>query len=193
MKIFNSLLVLHVVLLSLSCNANDKSPINGATVKWLIKHYFSDQARIIKNDQPYFKTGDFNGDGVEDIAILFLPRTKPKTSAHIKVSTPWVYPGSRTSKIYRKSIAIFHGDQEGDWLSTKSRAFALVDTSGALETPSFELLVTRKSEKDYKNHRDMLPVNTSYDLIIIPTEAGIDTYIYWDKDNYKLFEPEEIP
>ena len=192
MKILILLLVLHILLLSLSCS-NNNTPINRIMVEELVKHYFSDQAMIIEQAQPHFKTGDFNGDGVEDIVLLFLPKTKPKTSAQIKVSTPWIYPVSNTSNIYHQSIAIFHGVRDGNWLSTKSRVFALVDTSGVLETPSFELLVLRKNAKDYNKHISMLPENTAYDLIIIPTEAGIDTYIYWDKDNYKLFEPEEIP
>ncbi len=31
------------------------------------------------------------------------------------------------------------------------------------------------------------------DIIILPTEAGIDTYVYWDSDSYKLHIPEEEP
>lgn len=192
MKTLNSILILPIVLLCLSCSANDKLPINEETIEKLIKYYFSDQAKIIKTTPPYFKAGDFNGDGLEDIVVLFLPKIKPKTSDHLKVSMPWGFPGPRASKIYTTSLAIFHG-AHGYWLPAKTHAFALVDTSGAIETPSFELLVARKSDKDYKKYRAMLPVKILYDLIIIPTEAGIDTYIYWDKGSYKLFEPEEIP
>jgi hypothetical protein len=180
------------MLMSLSCNAKDTGVNNEETARMLIKHSFSGQATIIESKKPFVRSGDFNADGVDDLAVLFLPKTKPKASKQLKVSMPWVYPGVTPSKTYHKSLAIFHGDKNG-WKSANIQAFALLDTLGVLETPSFELLITRKGDKDYKNHSAMLPIKSSGDLIILPTEAGIDTYVYWDKDSYKLLEPEEIP
>ena len=105
---------------------------------------------------------------------------------------PWVYPSTEKSKKYHRSLVIFQ-KTSNNWLTDKTRVFTMLDTTGVLETPSFKLLVSYKSNKDYSEHASMLPVKTNSDLIILPTEAGIDTYIYWDKDTYKLFEPEEIP
>ena len=36
-------------------------------------------------------------------------------------------------------------------------------------------------------------LNAKGDLIIIPTGAGIDTYLYWDGQGFRYFEPDFIP
>jgi len=130
--------------------------------------------------------------GVNDIAVLFTPKSEPEKISQLKVLTLWVYPNTKPSNKYRKSLAIFQSNN-GKWALDKLHVFALLDTNGVLETPSFELLTINKENKDYISHASSLPVKTSNDLIILPTEAGIDTYVYWDKNTYKLFEPEEIP
>ncbi|MFK5913443.1 MAG: hypothetical protein QM484_03640 [Woeseiaceae bacterium] len=191
MKYIYILASLPLLLLTLSCSAENNTN-NSATVVKLINTFLSKQVTLKKNASPSFKLGDFNGDGLEDIAVLFTPISKPIESAQIKVSTPWIYPSTIQSKKYHKSLAVFQS-AGGDWLSDKTRIFIMLDTSGVLETPSFKLLVSNKSDKDYKEHKNMLPVKTNNDLIILPTEAGIDTYIYWDKGTYNLFEPEEMP
>ena len=192
MNVLNRLLVPLVILTSLSCQANEPPPINEKLVKKLVQHYFSDQAKINAKNKSYFKSGDFNGDMIQDLAVLIHPKIKPKSSAQLQVSMPWVYPGVKGGDVYRTSLVIFHGNKQG-WFAEKSRAFVFLDTSGTMETPSFELLVIGKGDQDYKDHSSLLSISTSNDLIIIPTEAGIDTYIYWKKDQYKLFEPEEMP
>ncbi len=136
--------------------------------------------------------GDFNGDGINDFAVVFLPVADVIETNRLKVTKLWSYPDSAASEKNHKSLLIFHGSK-GGWLSDDDRVFVFLDQSGALETPSFELLISRVKDKDYKNNISYLPVVIKSDLIILPTEAGIDTYIYWDKGEYKLYEPEEMP
>lgn len=191
MKNIHILLMLPIILLPLSCNA-DESINDSKTVMKLLNHFFPNNIKIEKNAKPNFKLGDFNGDGLEDIAVLFMPASKPIESKTIKVSMPWVYPSTKQSKNYHKSLIIFQ-NSGGNWFSGETQVFAMLDTTGVLETPSFKLLVSKKSDKDYKEHTNIIPIKTNNDLIVLPTEAGIDTYIYWDKNTYKFFEPEETP
>ena len=186
MKYINVLLF---SLLSLSCSAESNISHDAKTVEKLLNSFFTGQDINIK---PKFKQGDFNGDGVDDIAVLFTPKSKPKETSQLKVLTPWIYPNTKPSDNYRKSLAIFQSTK-GKWALDKIHVYALLDTNGVLETPSFQLLSTSRKDKNYSEHASMLPIKTKNDLIILPTEAGIDTYIYWDKDTYKLFEPEEMP
>lgn len=192
MKTHSRLFVLSVALLSLSCSASDKNATTPETVRQLITNFFSEKVKPAEEKHPLFKIGDFNGDGIDDIATIVTPLSKPGESARIKVTMPWVYPGTPSGNEYHKSLVIFNGSKTG-WMSDQTRAFLLLDTSGALETPSFDLLVSKKSDNDYKNHSKGLPTKITSDLIIIPTEAGIDTYVYWDKSGYVLFEPDEAP
>ncbi len=186
MKYFYMLLIL---LLPLSCSAELDINNNSKTASELLNYFFPDSDKNIK---PNFKLGDFNGDGIKDIIVLFTPKSKPITTAQLKVLMPWVYSTTKSLKKYRKSLVIFQKN-DGKWLSDKTKVYVLLDTTGVLETPSFELLTINKKHKDYLSHTHMLPIKTIKDLIILPMEAGIDTYVYWDNNTYKLFEPEEVP
>jgi hypothetical protein len=93
------------------------------------------------------------------MAVLFTPLSKPKETPQIKVSYPWVYPGIQASNKPSTSLAIFHGN-ENDWLSKHTYGHALIDTEGALETPSFELLTSSKNDSEYLIHSANLPYPT---------------------------------
>ena len=194
MMYLNRLFILSIIsaIFSFSCNAGDKSDENTVLVNSMVKKLLSSKAVIDINNASTVIQGDFNGDGINDFAVVFLPVAEITASNKLKVTKLWNYPGSVSSGKLHKSLAIFHGSKS-DWLSDATQVFVLLDDTAALETPSFELLISRIGDKEYKNHTSYLPVKLQSDLIILPTEAGIDTYIYWDKDTYKLFEPEEIP
>ena len=92
-----------------------------------------------------------NGDGLIDLAILFLPVFEMTASNNLNVSKLWQYPGNVTSAGFHKSLAIFHGS-ESEWLSGNTQVYVLLDDTGALETPSFKLLVSHVGDKDYKDN-----------------------------------------
>jgi len=189
MKPGNTLVLLLLLVFTLSCSAGN-SDIE--TVKQLMNEYFPGQKKLNNQTEQEYKWGDFNGDGIKDILVLFRPEFNPVETDRFKVSKPWVYPWSKSSKKLYKSIAIFNGSKSG-WNSDAANVFVLLDTVGVLETPSFKLILSKTTDKDYTSHSQMLPVKVKGDLVIIPTEAGIDTYIYWDRNEYKLYEPEEMP
>lgn len=178
-----------VLLLSLSCSASINSN-NSKTVIKLLNTFFPNLN--VPNKKPIFKVGDFNNDGLEDIVVLFKPSSKPVITSQVKVTMPWAYSSDNTTDQYRRSLFIFQ-KVGANWFTDKPKVFVMLDTSGVLETPSFKLIVNYKKNKDHNEHTSMLPVKSNGDLIILPTEAGIDTYIYWDENTYKFFAPEEIP
>lgn len=65
------LILLQVFLFPLGCSANKADVIDEKAIQTVIKYYFSDKAKVDFESQPYFLSGDFNGDGIDDIAILF--------------------------------------------------------------------------------------------------------------------------
>lgn len=189
MKYRQTLILILFYSVSLTCGAVEN---NVETVKSLIKYFLPTQDKLSKKTTVDFRTGDFNGDGIEDIVVVFKPAFKPEQTSQLIMSEPWTYPGVTPGNKYHSSIAIFNGSHS-DWISDKTRVFVMLARSGVLETPSFKLIVSKKTDKDYTDYSEMLPVKTSYDLLILPTEAGIDTYVYWDKNTYKFLEPEEMP
>ncbi|MGD8837280.1 MAG: hypothetical protein PVJ19_20210 [Desulfobacteraceae bacterium] len=192
MNKFCGLILLIALLIPLNCDAKDTTTINGETVQKLMQHYFSADAKVGDDRLPYYGTGDFNADGINDVAVLFYPQQNMKQSKQVRPSWPWAFEGSMQSDKHYKSLAIINGHPDG-WMSPNTQVFALFDKSGTLETPSFQLIVKKRSENDYAQHLKGLPVPTAGDLIILPTEAGIDTYIFWNKSTYKLHIPEEVP
>lgn len=192
MKFNNTFMLLSLFIFTLSCSANNGVNTDAKTVKQLMDDYFPTYKSGSNHRKLEYKLGDFNGDGIIDVLVLFQPGFRPAETVQLKISKPWRYPGSESVKKHSKSIAIFNGSRSG-WKSDKIRVYVLLDNIGVLETPSFKLLLSKTADKNYAEHNEILPVKSKSDLIIIPTEAGIDTYIYWDKNEYKLFEPDEIP
>ena len=189
MTLINLLFIVLAFILPLSCSAESSMSANQETVTKLLNTFFPE---LKQSKKPNYKLGDFNGDGLEDIVVLFTPQSKPAETKQLKVLMPWVYPTTKKTDKYRQSLVIFQ-KTNSQWVSNETHVYALLDTNGVLETPSFQLLTTSNKDKDYASHASMLPIKTKNDLIILPTEAGIDTYVYWDKDTYTLFEPEEMP
>jgi hypothetical protein len=188
----SSLIILAVLLTPLNCVAKDVETINAKTVRKVIQYYFSADAKVSIDSQPSYVTGDFNEDGLTDIAVLIYPQKKIIPSKQVQLSLPWAFGGNVQSDKYHKSLAIINGCPNG-WFSTSTKIFVLLDTSGVLEAPSFHLIVSKRSASDYGQHLKLLNLRKAGDLIILPTEAGIDTYILWDRSTYKLHITEESP
>ena len=186
------LIAIPLFLLTLSCSAKDTTTVNVKTAKNIVTHYFATTAKVATTRQPAFITGDFNGDGIEDLAVLIKLDGTLSTSRQVQVSSPWEFPGSVQSNSYATSLVIINGSKDG-WMSADTQVYVLLDKSGVLETPSFQLMQKNKSDPDYSQIQAMLPVKNAGDLIVLPTEAGIDTYIYWYKTSYRLFTPDEVP
>lgn len=189
---FPQLILLSFLILPLSCSAGDNSESDAQTARNIIAHYFTTKANISSTHRPSFVRGDFNGDGITDIAILFQPANTVTTSRQVQTSTPWAFPGSVQSDAYQTSLVIINGTR-GGWFSPDTKVYALLDKSGSLQTPSFQLTVKRKADKEYANLQAMLPVKHPGDLIVLPTEAGIDTILFWDRTKYNLHVPAEVP
>lgn len=187
---YRNLFFLPVLLFSFACNATDDATISAKSVKSIIKYYVHTSVESNKND--FYVSGDFNRDGYTDLAVLFKPDKKLMPNSQLHISKPWTIPETVQPEQYHRSLVIINGRSDG-FSSHKNKVFVLIDYSGALETPSFQLIIKKRNEKDYGEHRDMLPKKVNGDIIILPTEAGIDTYVYWDKNSYKLHIPEEEP
>ncbi|MBE9567198.1 MAG: hypothetical protein IMF14_00785 [Proteobacteria bacterium] len=186
---FFAVSVLSVIFAS-SCSAEDKA--GSESLESVFQQYLSPHTIVLNKGKPASVRGDFNGDGFSDVAVVFLPATEIAASDLLHVSRLRRSPEFFSSGKPHRSLAIFHGGKAG-WSSGVIQVFVLLDDSGALETPSFELLISRVDGNAYSDLVSGIPVEPAGDLIILPTEAGIDTYLYWNRDRYKLFEPEDIP
>ncbi|VAW57978.1 hypothetical protein MNBD_GAMMA11-2885 [hydrothermal vent metagenome] len=174
------------------CYAGDKEKTKMALARQLTGKFLLAKAVIDESDLTTVKQGDFNGDGIKDIAVVFLPVAEIKSENNITVQTLWADSVKNLATKYYKSIGIFHGSKVG-WLSDSIRVSVLLAGDGVLEVPAFELLSARVGSEDYQQYYAWRPIELKGDFLIVPTEAGIDTYVYWNKDRYELLWPDEIP
>ncbi|HED34021.1 MAG TPA: hypothetical protein ENJ08_07385 [Gammaproteobacteria bacterium] len=171
---------------------SDEVSVNIALVKQLVRKFLPDKVVIDERDLITVKQGDYNGDGIKDIAIIFLPTSEIKSEKNITVQRLWAGSVKNSATKYYQSIGIFHGSKVG-WLSDSIRVSVLLAGDGVFEVPAFELLSARVGSEDYQQYYAWRPIELKGDFLIVPTEAGIDTYVYWNKDRYELLWPDEIP
>jgi len=190
MNVYKTILM-PMLLLTWSCQAEQTKELSTSDIAALIPHYFGASALADERNDFYIR-GDFNGDGIDDIAVLFKPGKVLSAAEQVKTSTPWIAADNTQQGAYHTSLAIINGTKDG-MLSHSAQVFALLDYTGVLETPSFQLIVVKHNDDDYPEYVSLLPVQTKSDLLVLPTEAGIDTYIYWDNSSYHLKVPQSSP
>jgi len=131
------------------CYAGDKEKARMVLASQLSEKFLAARTVLDESDLTTVKQGDFNGDGIKDIAVVFLPVLEIKSTNKIKVQRLWEnFSQSDTTK-YHKSIAIFHGSKAG-WLSDATQVSVLLAGDGTLEVPAFELLSARVGGEDYQ-------------------------------------------
>lgn len=187
-QLFKFLLIL---LVSTSCAAKPES--QNEKIEKLITHFYQDSTTL-KSQLENHISGDFNGDKITDLAVLFLPKSKPKAHRNLKI----YHPNSNNKKIdksFKTSLIIFHGNSEGWYKPEKINTYIFLKTDGRFETPSFELISSHSIDKNYYKdyHKANLNAYFKGDFIILPSESGIDSYIYWNGNDYEMHDIEEIP
>src|SRR5689334_14226928 len=90
-------------------------------VQEAIKRVFKDAAVIDTNYNPSFLTGDFNGDGSQDIAVVVKPVKLDEMNQEL---SPWLVRQPRTNKVDRARapitkndtlLAVIHGYGANHW------------------------------------------------------------------------------
>lgn len=147
---------------------------------------FSDRKSVSNNH-------DIDGDGKTDLVELVkFSKVVNGIPSTIKLITPWPL----TDEINQKSHDLKKGSHNNllvtlgnshQFLIHDMNAVSLLDTEAAQD-----LSLISKVELP---ELDLPEVNAKAkgDLIVIPTEAGIDTYLYWNGLTFIAYEPLELP
>ena len=138
--------------------------------------------------------GDFNGDGEKDtlMAVVIKENVKQFSNA-FELIQPWplnepvLEQNDAAHKPVHYGLVLIHGGQKRPVLLYDANPVSILGTQAA------QSLHTVEHNKISNLEEETLQNNAKGDVIVIPTEAGIDTYLYWNGETYRALEPKEVP
>ncbi len=159
-----------------------------------IKSSFGPNIEVVGGSKPVELKGDLNGDGAQDIAVLVKPQGKRgELAPGVKMvhTAEGVRELAPTSILNGKnSLAVIHGGTGDKFLIY---AFGWIGWNGA-ETGPLLVLPKAKQKRDKQGYATLSPENyvslpekNKGDVIVVPTEAGINTILYWDGMKYRFW------
>ena len=181
-KVLVSVLLSLLLLPSIaSCAQNDSSTMWSESFKPMQNH-FSISERF-KQSQAKF---DFNGDDAVDFIYYVDVVQSPETLSVVNLIQPWAKMDEQKEGA-KTAVIIIHGGDLLPVIIHDKNDFSVLDTSAMVQSD-----VVLKDNIGLLDEPE-LNVKAKGDIIIIPTEAGIDSYIYWNGSKYQLFESIDIP
>lgn len=125
---------------------------------------------------------DVNGDGIKD--NIKLIKNLKKGCVVKKAFSPWT-DGTEKKDITLRSSAII--------IATKNKMHIIYDdeTPSILDTSAIDKITTVPRTIVSKEITDLKAAKG--DVVIIPTESGIDSYLYWNGNRYQSLFPNEEP
>jgi hypothetical protein len=132
---------------------------------------------------------DFNADGLVDYIYYVDVTGNIETISNdisLDVVQPWLKMDEQ-KKGSKTGVVIIHG---GDVLSSlihDKNDVSILDASAMLQSK-----VIKKDRIKFIEEAELIS-KAKGDIILIPTEAGIDSFIYWDGLTYQLYEVIDIP
>ncbi|HEX5601781.1 MAG TPA: hypothetical protein VFX63_04490 [Pyrinomonadaceae bacterium] len=160
-------------------------------VEQTVKRIFKDAAVIDSNYNPSFLSGDFNGDGSQDLAVILKPAKLDLMNQELP---PWLVRQPRNNKASRAPapiekdetfLAVIHGYGANHWRDPDAtQTFVLKDVVGQ------NLKVQSPKEFVAANTGRKLP-RPQGDLIG-ETVSGTAGYLYYAQATYSWYDPKSF-
>ncbi len=159
------------------------------------ENHFSVVDKLVVGRKNIFKA-DLNGDSIEDtLSVINSVSINQSMLDTITTLHPWPYygEGAPSAELTEGStISLFIELSLGDagyhnYLIYDVNVPSILDADAASE-----LLVSKIANLDKVEFKGLVG-HARGDVIVLPTEAGIDTYIYWNGESFMVYEPAEQP
>jgi hypothetical protein len=147
--------------------------------------------------KPFYVMGDFNGDGGQDIVVVVrINGRRNNLPKDVRVLNPFEFRGAikfpaNPASENKLALAIIHG-----WKTPgPRRTFLLIGDSPILileyaRATSNQLddrkgLIELMGKRDKRPKGETLPRGSRGDVIVLGTEVGGDSHLYWDGRTYR--------
>ena len=157
-------------------------------VQAAVKRIFKDAAVVDTNYNPNYLSGDFNGDGSEDLAVIVKPVKLEEMNQELP---PWLVRQPRSNRAERTRLridkdetllAVIHGYGANHWRDPEAtQTFVLKDVVG--------------NDLKVHNPKDFVTANSGRKLprpqgdLIGETVAGSPGYLYYAQATYSWYDP----
>ena len=144
-----------------------------------------------------FASGDFDGDGTPDAVYLvtILPQSaEHKLAADVTVISKLFGLAPLGPRGESLALAILQDGGKRKFLLT---GYQSEGVSGYFESPIWSgmpvpLAVAKPGSKSFAEFQQQ-EKKIRHDILVVGTEAGIDTALYWNGKSYAIFRPIEEP
>lgn len=148
---------------------------------------------VFVNRKALSGTHDIDGDGKNDVVeVVNISENLQALPSSIILVTPWAPTSEDSEKPHQfktgsdNNVLVTLGNSK-QFLMHDKNEISILDTEAAQE-----INVTRKSELGTLDLPE-LSAQAKGDVIVVPTEAGIDTYLFWNGNAFQSYEPLELP
>jgi hypothetical protein len=178
-------------------------PTSATAVALALQKHFGPAVEAVTSFQPFYMIGDFNGDGVPDLAaVVRLKARRQALPVDVKLLNPFERGGAikfpnNPEEGNKLAVAILHS-----WnnpapaakllLLGESPILILQNARAISSQPNERMnLIGLRSRRAKRGRRESLPRGSKGDVILLATEVGGDGLLYWNGRTYLWEEPAE--
>lgn len=161
-----------------------------------VQNHFGTAVEPVTAFQPFYVVGDFNGDAVEDAAIVVrIKERRTALSRNVRLLNPFESRGAikfptNPSAQNKLGLAILHSwksaESPGKFLLIGESPILLLQYSRATssEQGDRQNLIDLWTRRGKARPGETLPRGARGDVILLATEVGADSLLYWNGRTY---------
>lgn len=161
-----------------------------------VQRNFAVGVEVVTTFSPYHVTGDFNGDRVQDLAVVVrLKGSRNQLPKDVRLLNPFesgrtIHFPANASRESRLALAVVHSWKNpvagGKFLLLGESPILIMQNARATSSEASDRtdLIGVRNRNGSRRSSEHFPRNAKGDLILLGTEVGGDSLLYWNGRGY---------